>query len=60
MVDTSFQNDNKSWPDTVLDKAGGLAHLCSVYTDVPSLTSIGNSALWGTHLPETGCLIVLT
>ncbi len=28
--------------------------------DVPSLTSIGKSALWGTHLPVTGCLIVLT
>ncbi len=30
MVDSPFQNSNKSWPDTVLDKAGGTAHLCSV------------------------------
>ncbi len=35
-------------------------HIGKYITDVPTLTSIGNSALWGTHLPETGCLIVLT
>ena len=30
MADSPFQNNNKSWPDTVLEKAGGMAHLCSV------------------------------
>ena len=30
------------------------------YSDVPSVTSIGNSAQWGTQNPDTGCLIVLT
>ncbi len=29
-LSSPFQNDNRSWTDTVLDKAGGTAHLCTV------------------------------
>ncbi len=30
LQDTPLWNDNKSWPDPVLDKAGGSEHFCSV------------------------------
>ncbi len=53
-----FQNNNKLWPDTVLDKATGMAHLCSVVWSNSKSRNIRKSRDWWVLMYSTDSHLV--